>query len=92
MLGMRADKTFPGAVQLCKSCVIGGHTAWHLSTYLDNLGYVQILAFKDPLQDAVGQGHWFGSDWRFIETHGVLLLGRSVAALDRISTTIFSTT
>lgn len=91
MLGMAAGKTFPGTVQLCKSCVIGGHDAWHLNTYLDNLGYVHVLAFKEPLPDASGQGHWIGGYWRFVSgTSGtkVLLLGRSVAALNAVSRAI----
>jgi hypothetical protein len=93
MLGMPTGKTFPGAVQLCKSCVIGGHAAWHLSTYLDNLGYVQILAFKEALPDTSGRGHWFGSYWQFLpKSNGVLLLGRNDMALEMVSATIISIT
>jgi hypothetical protein len=135
MLGMASAKPFPGAVQLCKSCVIGGHAAWHLNTYLDNLGVVQVLAFKASLPDAAGDGHWFGRSWRLLSLanrHGasstpehnsacagrfphpnplpegegtneslrdfhcngskVLLLGGNVAALNKVSASIFSIT
>jgi hypothetical protein len=91
ILGMPAGKSFPGAVQLCKTCVIGGHATWHLNTYLDNLGYVHVLAFRDLLPGASGHGHWLGGYWRFmngISGKNVLLLARNSAALDTVSRSI----
>jgi hypothetical protein len=91
MLGMSADHVFPGTLQLGKSCVIGGHAALHLNTFLDDLGYVHILAFRDRLPDSSGRGHWIDGYWQFVSRKNgtqILLLGKNSSALDVVSRNI----
>lgn len=83
-LGLRDKQPFPGIVQLCKACQVGNRPVWHLTVFLDQLGYVQILAFQQALPPLPEQGRWFDHYWRVMPRRNLLLLARSNDALTRI--------
>jgi len=90
-LSLPANRAFPGIVQLCKDCVVGPYTAWHLNAYMDNLGPVQVFVFRTPVPDASGQGSWFGQHWQFLQTADrfpLLLLSRRPKALEAMATSL----
>jgi hypothetical protein len=78
----------PGIVQMCKDCAIGPYPAWHLQVFMDNLGMVQLIAFRAPIPDAAGQGSWLDQHWRFLPAAQgpLLLLSPHRAALDLLAT------
>jgi hypothetical protein len=89
MAGVRLalGKPLPGVLQLCKDCVVDGYAAWHLNSYLDNLGYVHVFAFRGAVPALTGQGHWLGGYWHFLAgAHGapILVLSRHLAAVDAV--------
>jgi hypothetical protein len=78
-LGLRAGATLPGLLQLLRPCDIGGHAAYHVTTFLEKGGgIVTILAFDEPLPSApTRQGQWMGRHWRFAE----IVPGKSILLL-----------
>lgn len=80
-------KSLPGVLQLCKDCTIDGHAAWHLNSYLDNLGYVHVFAFRGAVPALTGHGHWLRGYWHVLAgEHGapVLVLSRHLAAVEAV--------
>jgi hypothetical protein len=69
-MGLRADATLPGLMQLQRPCDIDGHNAYHVTTFLEKGGgMVTILAFEEamPSELAGKQGSWMGRYWRFAQ-------------------------
>lgn len=86
-LGLPAAAPWPGILQLCKSCRVDGHRAWHLSLFQERLGYVQVLIFQHILPHAADQGRWLRHHWRFTAApsgRSMLLLSRHPLALARV--------
>lgn len=84
---MALGKPLPGVLQLCKDCTVGGYAAWHLNSYLDNLGYVQVLAFRGQAPSITGHGHWLQGYWHFLkgeEGSLILVLSRHLAAVKAV--------
>jgi hypothetical protein len=86
-MGLRTGATPPGLMQLQRPCDIDGHTAYHVTTFLEKGGgMVTILAFEKPLPNELAgkQGSWMGRYWRFaqgIPGKTVLLLADNARAL-----------
>jgi hypothetical protein len=69
-MGLRAGATLPGLMQLQRPCDIDGHTAYHITTFLEKGGgMVTILAFEEamPTELAGKHGNWMGRHWRFAQ-------------------------
>jgi hypothetical protein len=86
-MGLRADATLPGLMQLQRPCDIDGRSAYHVTTFLEKGGgMVTILAFEGamPSELAGKQGSWMGRHWRFAQGmpgRTVLLLADNARAL-----------
>lgn len=82
-LGLKPDSSLPGHLQLCKRCRVEGYEAWHMSSYLDQLGFVQALVFRTGVPTIEPrQGHWQGGYWAFHpRREPVLLLSSNHTAL-----------
>lgn len=85
-LGLAAKQSLPGYVQLAKRCQVGGHSVYHVTTFIDGKGWVTILSFP-PGTDVAGtqsQGQWMGRHWALLTVqtkHTVLLLSDNNDAL-----------
>ena len=80
-------KPLPGVLQLCKDCTVDGYQAWHLNSYLDNLGYVQVFAFRGAVPAVIGKGHWLRGYWQLLagaQGAPVLVLSRHSAAVKAV--------
>ena len=87
-LGLGPNAPFPGVLQLCKRCVVDGQPSWHVSVFLDGLGYVQIIAFRQPVDIADGHGWWLGERWRVYAAphrNTLILLSPNAAALQKVA-------
>ncbi len=87
-LGLRAGASFPGTLQLCKSCIVAGLPAWHVSVFLDGLGYVQILAFRETVKLAASRGWWLGAHWQVLapaRRDVLVLFSHSAQALEKVA-------
>lgn len=87
-LGLGPNAPFPGVLQLCKRCVVDGRLAWHVSVFLDGLGYVQIIVFRQPVDIAAGRGWWLGKRWLVYAAphrNTLILLSPSAAALQKVA-------
>lgn len=86
-IGLQAGAALPGLMQLQRPCDIDGHTAYHVTTFLEKGGgMVTILAFEKPLANELAgrQGSWMGRHWRFasgLPGKTVLLLADNARAL-----------
>ena len=78
-------RPLPGVLQLCKECVVDGYRVWHVLSYLDNLGYVSVLAFRGRAPSLSGAGHWLHGHWQVVRTqedNPLLVLSPQQAALE----------
>lgn len=82
-LGLAPNSSLPAHLQLCKQCQVEGHPVWHLSSYLDQLGFVQTLVFQDQIPaPGTRKGHWQAGYWTFLpRARPVLLLSTNRTAL-----------
>lgn len=56
----------PGVLQLCKNCKVGGYQAWHLNSYLDDVGYVQVFLFRGLVSKMNSRGRWLNGHWQWL--------------------------
>ncbi len=87
-LGLGPNAPFPGTLQLCKRCVVAGRPGWHVSVFLDGLGYVQIIALRETVDIPAGRGWWLGEHWQVLaQPHRdpLILLSPSAAALHEVA-------
>lgn len=93
-LDLRLGQPIPGLVQLRKNCVVDGHHAYHVSTFIDGKGWVTILSFQEPVTGAQGEGQWLGRHWKFLHDntqHPVLLLSDNADALRYVAQALSQT-
>lgn len=85
-LGLPAHAPLPGTVQLVKLCQVDGRLAYHLSLYVENRGYVTVIAFPDELSLSRPRGAFFVQHWDALRgpQGTVLLLATDARALDAI--------
>lgn len=65
-------KEIPGIVQLCKSCNFAGLSAWHMTLFIGDAGFVHILAFRQALPVMKTGGHALQGYWQIINNPGSL--------------------
>lgn len=65
-LGLAGRDTVPGSPQLTRRCDVGGHVAYHFTTYFDKGGIVTVFAFDKPLPLAEGSGWWGDVHWQVV--------------------------
>lgn len=81
-LGLAPGAAFPGSLQLCKDCVVAGLPAWHLNFYVEDAGYIHVLAFRQPLPSLPASGHALSGYWQVMAGKSpLLLLSKSSKAL-----------
>ena len=84
-IGLSPGAAFPGSLQLCKDCVVAGLPAWHLNFYVEDAGYVHLLAFRRPIPPLPAGGHGLPGYWRVLaEKTPILLLSKNSHALAKI--------
>lgn len=80
-------RSLPGVLQLCKDCTVDGYAAWHLNSYLDNLGYVHVFAFRGAVPALTGRGRWLRGYWQALageQGAPLLVLSHQLAAVDAV--------
>jgi hypothetical protein len=87
-LGLKGGRPLPGLVQLRKICMVDGHRAYHISTFVDGKGWVNILVFQERVVPGSGRGQWLNRHWQFLTgsgQHPVLLLSENADALRAVN-------
>lgn len=91
--GIASQQAFPGALQLCKDCLLGDQSAWHVNLYLDDHGFVHLFALRDAPAVSVTEGRALEGYWRFFTSRSgfsVLALAENSQALSVITRTLFA--
>lgn len=90
-VGVNGNHALPGVLQLCKDCTIAERPAWHMNVYLDDGGYVHLIAFLNAPTVTEVEGRTLDGHWRFFTSRTgftVLVLAQSPRTLDAVTQTL----